>query len=276
MRLSPSPNPSFARSFLSTVTLLALGQSAFAYEFTPPHEPPSLPAELPENRTLIDSSTTANPGSSNPASDCDWYGPSNESTSNNDVHFSTIGEHHDIFGGWSKEESNVVSFNRVVIEDGAEIMITYGGYSQNQNVERNIVEVFGKVFAKVHGEDSRVDGGASSTSGDALDNMVFVRNEGAVLGDIAGGRALNGRAIGNVVVVEGDAVVAEGSINGGIGALEASNNSVFIYGQVGDSNQYHSVYGGQTTNGGGTSNGNMVYIGAGSFVDDKVFGVCKK
>lgn len=35
MRLSPSPNPSFARSFLSTVTLLALGQSAFAYEFTP-------------------------------------------------------------------------------------------------------------------------------------------------------------------------------------------------------------------------------------------------
>lgn len=40
MRLSPSPNPSFARSFLSTVTLLALGQSALAYEFTPPHETP--------------------------------------------------------------------------------------------------------------------------------------------------------------------------------------------------------------------------------------------
>lgn len=40
MRLSPSPNPSFARSFLSTVTLLALGQSALAYEFTPPHAPP--------------------------------------------------------------------------------------------------------------------------------------------------------------------------------------------------------------------------------------------
>lgn len=38
MRLSPSPNPSYARSFLSTVTLLALGQSAFAYEFTP-HAP---------------------------------------------------------------------------------------------------------------------------------------------------------------------------------------------------------------------------------------------
>ena len=41
MRLSPSPNPSFARSFLSTVTLLALGQSALAYEFTPP--PPTKP-----------------------------------------------------------------------------------------------------------------------------------------------------------------------------------------------------------------------------------------
>lgn len=40
MRLSPSPNPSFARSFLSTVTLLALGQSALAYEFTPPTNPP--------------------------------------------------------------------------------------------------------------------------------------------------------------------------------------------------------------------------------------------
>ena len=39
MRLSPSPNPSFARSFLSTVTLLALGQSALAYEFTPPTKP---------------------------------------------------------------------------------------------------------------------------------------------------------------------------------------------------------------------------------------------
>lgn len=263
MRLSPSPNPSFARSFLSTVTLLALGQSALAYEFTPPHETPSLPVDLPENSTLIDSSTTANPGSSNPASNWDWYGPTNESTSNNDVHFSTIGERHYIFGGWSKEESNVVSFNRVVIEDGAEIKNTYGGYSQNQNVERNIVEVFGKV----HGEDSIVYGGASSTSGDALDNMVFVRNGGTVLGDIAGGQAQNGRAIGNVVVVEGNAVVAEGSINGGIGALEASNNSVFIYGQVGDSNQSHSVYGGHTATG-GTSNGNMVYIGAGSFVDD--------
>ena len=42
MRLSPSPNPSFARSFLSTVTLLALGQSALAYEFTPPHTNPPL------------------------------------------------------------------------------------------------------------------------------------------------------------------------------------------------------------------------------------------
>ena len=40
MRLSPSPNPSFARSFLSTVTLLALGQSALAYEFTPPAKHP--------------------------------------------------------------------------------------------------------------------------------------------------------------------------------------------------------------------------------------------
>ena len=266
MRLSPSPNPSFARSFLSTVTLLALGQSAFAYEFTPPHAP-SLPADLPENLTLIDSSTTANPASSSPGPKWDWYGPTNESTSNNDVHFSTIGEHHYIFGGWSKEESNVVSFNRVVIKNGAEIKNTYGGYSQNQNVERNIVEVFGKV----HGEDSSVYGGASSTSGDALDNMVFVRNGGTVLGEIAGGEAQNGRAIGNVVVVAGNAVVAEGSINGGKGALEASNNSVFIYGQVGDSNQYHSVYGGHTTNDGGTSNGNMVYIGAGSFVDDQVF-----
>lgn len=40
MRLSPSQNGSFARSLLSTATLLALGHSALAYEFTPPPQPP--------------------------------------------------------------------------------------------------------------------------------------------------------------------------------------------------------------------------------------------
>lgn len=39
MRLSPSQNGSFARSLLSTATLLALGHSALAYEFTPLQPP---------------------------------------------------------------------------------------------------------------------------------------------------------------------------------------------------------------------------------------------
>lgn len=266
MRLSPSQNGSFARSLLSTATLLALGHSALAYEFTPPPATPSLPTNLPDQNFLIDSSATANPGTSNPASNWEWYGPTSKTASNHDIHVSITSECHDVFGGWSNNDSTIASFNRVVIDESATIMNAYGGYSKNTNTERNIVEVFGRVS----GEDSGIHGGSSSTKGDTLDNKVFVRSGGSVYGNVSGGHAQNGRATGNVVVVEENAVVAQGSINGGYGALEASNNSVFIFGKYGDPAQSHSLYGGQS-NTGGTCYDNTVYIGEGGLVEEEVF-----
>lgn len=98
MRLSPSQNGSFARSLLSTATLLALGHSALAYEFTPPPTP-SLPTNLPGQNFLIDSSATANPGTSNPASNWKGYGPTSKTASNHDIHVSITSECHYVFGG---------------------------------------------------------------------------------------------------------------------------------------------------------------------------------
>ncbi len=215
---------------------------------------------------MIDSSATANPGTSNPASNWEWYGPTSKTASNHDIHVSITSECHDVFGGWSNNDSTIASFNRVVIDESATIMNAYGGYSKNTNTERNIVEVFGRVS----GEDSGIHGGSSSTKGDTLDNKVFVRSGGSVYGNVSGGHAQNGRATGNVVVVEENAVVAQGSINGGYGALEASNNSVFIFGKYGDPAQSHSLYGGQS-NTGGTCYDNTVYIGEGGLVEEEVF-----
>ena len=140
----------------------------------------------------------------------------------------------------------------------------FGGYSLSGNTEKNIVEVFGSTPTQ---DQPEIYGGYSEDKGDSLYNMTFIRNGGSIKGGVTGGRAKEGRAEGNVVVLEQNTEVT-GTITGGHGKNEASGNTIFILGTVKGIGYWH--YGGQAdTN--GTSNGNSVYIGSGGFVEGHAF-----
>lgn len=239
----------FPIKLLTASILLTLGQASFAYDFTIP-ETPSLPTNLPSQTLNIGDSTSANLGSTNPASDWEWYGPSANTTKNNDVHVTKKSDSNFVFGGWSKTES--VASNRVVIEKDGRMKNIYGGYSDSGNVENNIVEIFGST---AQASLPKIFGGYSEDKGDAIQNMVFIRSDATVYGEIDGGHARKGKAEGNIVVVEQGATADVTTINGGLGN-SANENRVFIHGSVtGD------VYAGQSNTQNGKADKNLLYIG---------------
>lgn len=237
--------------------------SVFAYDFSLP-EVPSLPTDLPNQNLLVDSSTPAHSGDTNPASNWTWYGPITNTTTNNDVHVSKIANQSFVFGGWSTADSDAVVSNRVVIETNGSMKNVYGGYSSTGNTEKNIVEIFGNTATS---SLPAVYGGQSEHNGDAIENKVFIRTGAVVYGNISGGHARHGKAEGNVVVVEQGVTAEEGTINGGLGNI-ANNNSVYIFGTVSG-----SVYAGQTSTdtGTGEANQNILYVGALGVVKQDAF-----
>lgn len=241
---------------------MTIGQSSFAYDFGIP-ETPSLLTNLPSVTLTIDNSTSPNSGSTNPASNWDWYGPSTNTTTNNDVHVVKQADSNFVFGGWSVTDSETVATNRVVIEKNGRMKNTYGGYSRSGSVENNIVEVFGSTAQT---DQPAIYGGYSSDKGDAIQNMVFIRDGATVYGDIIGGRAENGKAEGNILVIEKGAQVNSSGVLGGSG-VSAYDNSVFIYGTVSGGNW---IIGGRAESGEESSR-NLVYIGPGAEIQQSVF-----
>lgn len=254
----------FPLKLLSISIFLTLGQTSFAYDFSIP-ETPTLPTNLPYKVLNVDSSTTPNAPSGNPISGSgDWYGPTDNTITNNDVHIAIQADNR-VIGGWSTEDSETVYFNRAVLKKDSRVLGIYGGYSLSGNTENNIVEVFGVTSTNGGPE---VYGGYSKNKGDAIKNIVFIHSGATVYGDIGGGKANKaGRAEGNIVVIEQNAEVT-GYINGGNGDLGAFNNSVFVLGAVKGTG--YTLYGGQAgTN--NDSNGNTVYIGPSGLVEGHVF-----
>ena len=259
-------NKSFPLKLLTTSILLTLGQTVVAYDFTRP-ETPSSPTNLPSETLTIDESTSSHPGNTNPASDWGWYGPLTNTTTNNDVHVTKQDNRGFVFGGWSETDSETVSFNRVVIEKDGSMKNIYGGYSKNGNTEGNIVDIYGSTSSS----DLPDVYGGESVDGDAIDNMVFVREGAKVYSEITGGMTSNGKnlnrkAVGNVVVIEAGALVETTAINGGFGD-SAFENAVFINGTVTGGNW---IYGGKAKDRGESSR-NLVYLGKGSSVEQSVF-----
>lgn len=245
----------FPLKILAASILLSLGQTSFAYDFTIP-ETPSLPTNLPSQTLNIDNSTDPNSGSTNPVpdSDWDWYAPSTNTTTNNDVHVTKQADRSFVFGGWSETDSETVASNRVVIEKDGSMKNIYGGYSHSGSVENNIVEVFGST---AQADLPAIYGGFSNVKGDAIQNMVFIRSGATVYGEIAGGYTLNqGKAEGNIVVIEQNATVNTTTINGGLGN-DANENKVFIHGLV-----TGNVYAGHANTYTGKADKNLLYIGA--------------
>ena len=184
-------------------------------------------------------------------------------TTNNDVRVTKQSDHNFVFGGWSETESETVFFNRVVIEKDGSMKNTYGGYSRSGSVENNIVEVFGSTART---DLPEIYGGYSGDNGDAIQNMVFIRDGATVYGDISGGYARNGKAEGNILVIEKGADVNSSGVTGGSG-VSAYENSVFIYGTVSGSNW---IIGGRAEKGEESSR-NLVYIGPGAEIQQSVF-----
>ena len=143
-------------SIVATAVILAFSQTSLAYDFSIP-KTPSLPTQLPSQTQNIDDSTSANSGTTNPASNWDWYGPLTNSLTNNDVHVTKLADR-DVFGGWSINDAETVSSNRVVIEKDGSMKHVYGGYSRTGKTENNIVEVFGST---VQGDIPAIYGGYS-------------------------------------------------------------------------------------------------------------------
>lgn len=243
---------SFPLTLLTASVLLTIGQSSFAYDFTIP-ETPSLPTNLPSQTLNIDNSTSANSGDTNPASNWEWYGPSTNTATNNDVHVAKQADSNFVFGGWSVTDSETVASNRVVIEKNSRMKNTYGGYSSSGSVENNIVEVFGST---AQAEFPAIYGGYSEDKGDAIQNMVFIRGGATVYGDISGGYANQGKAEGNIVLIEQNATANTTTINGGVGN-DANENKVFIHSLV-----TGNVYAGQSKTAQGKADKNLLYIGA--------------
>ena len=254
----------FPLKLLSISIFLTLGQTSFAYDFSIP-ETPTLPTNLPDKVLNVDSSTTPNAPSGNPISGSgDWYGPTDNTITNNDVHIAIQADNR-VIGGWSTEDSETVYFNRAVLKKDSRVLGIYGGYSLSGNTENNIVEVFGVTSTNGGPE---VYGGYSNNKGDAIKNIVFIHSGATVYGNIGGGKAEKaGRAEGNIVVIEQNAEVT-GSVNGGIGEFGAFDNSVFVLGTVKGTGYW--LYGGQAGNN-STSNGNTVYIGSSGVVEGHVF-----
>ena len=155
----------FPLKLLSISIFLTLGQTSFAYDFSIP-ETPTLPTNLPDKVLNVDSSTTPNAPSGNPISGSgDWYGPTDNTITNNDVQVA-IHANNRVIGGWSTDDSETVYFNRVVLKKDSRVLGIYGGYSLSGNTENNIVEVFGVTSTNGGPE---VYGGYSNNKGDAID-----------------------------------------------------------------------------------------------------------
>ena len=253
---------------LALAVILALGAPpvAHSYDFVRPITP-TLPYQLPSNQITVDGSTAANPGSSNPSSNYDWWGPTTNTLSNNDVHVSRSSLGY-AYGGWSKA-GNTVENNRVVLENSGRMLRILGGYSKEGDVRGNIVEVFGTTPSS---DMPSIDGGRTQT-GNATGNMVFVRQGAQVYGTLAGGKVSHetgGTAQNNIVVIEsgasiGSSAQSTATVNAGIGT-SANSNAVYVFGAA-----YGDVFGGQAKKGTGTANDNLVYVGSGAQVSGHAF-----
>lgn len=246
---------------MATAVILAFSQTSLAYDFSIP-KTPSLPTQLPSQTQNIDDSTSANSGTTNPASNWDWYGPLTNSLTNNDVHVTKLADR-DVFGGWSINDAETVSSNRVVIEKDGSMKHVYGGYSRTGKTENNIVEVFGST---VQGDIPAIYGGYSKDKGDTIKNMVFIHDGATVNANVIGGKSENGKAEGNILVIEKSAQVESSGITGGSG-VSTFGNSVFIYGTVSGGNW---ITGGQADDGQESDN-NLVYVGPGAKIQQSVF-----
>lgn len=231
--------------------MTALGQAAAAYEFNPPAEP-QLPTDLPDRILTVDSSTSSHglESESPPTAGYWWYGPTENTASGNDVHVSKSADS-PVFGGWSNG-AEAVANNRVVIEQPGKMMWVYGGYAVNGNAQKNYVDISGKTSSS---NDPLVYGGYSKAGGDAAENMIFIRSGAEIYGTVAGGHAQLGDASKNVVVLESGAAAHTSTIAGGTG-LNADDNQVFILGKA-----EKNVYGGNSSNANGHTDGNLVYVG---------------
>lgn len=232
--------------------LSAFGQSAAAYEFSPPALP-ELPTDLPDRVLTIDARTNSHPDSDTdapPTGGYWWYGPTENTASGNDVHVSKSADS-PVFGGWSNG-AEAVSNNRVVIEQSGKMLLIYGGYAVNGDALNNYVDISGKTSSS---SGPLVYGGYSRAGGDAAENMVFIRNGSEIYGTVAGGHAEQGDASKNFVVLESGAIAHTSTIAGGTG-LNADGNQVFILGTA-----ENNVYGGNSSSADGHTDGNLLYVG---------------
>lgn len=257
----------WTKSYLSTllatvVTAAFCSPVANAYYFILPSTP-TLPSDLQKDPTINVGTGSQTNSESNPSGGSyDWWGPtaktSADTRTGNYVNIS-ISKEGVAIGGWS-EDGLTVSGNRVVIASGGNMFDTYGGYSSAGNVENNVAEIYGSTS-----QGGRTYGGYARKGGDVAGNMVFIRSGAKAHSQVTGGNAGEGVATANVVVLEKNATMNSGYINGGTG-MSANENMVFIYGTA-----LATVYGGQATNRSGTANKNLVYVGNGATVKVDVF-----
>ena len=168
-----------------------------------------------------------------------------------------------IYGGGSSKgnatDNTVIISNSTYDSNGMKTTNVYGGYTENGNAERNIVQITG-------GKTELVYGGHSGF-GETKDNIVTIN--GGEVSNVYGGTSNNGSSSNNKVYIKDGTtryIIAGYSTNKeNINNVE--NNSVYI----GGGKVIGNVYGGLSEN--GTAYNNNVIISGGKITGDVYGGI---
>ncbi|MCL2145523.1 MAG: hypothetical protein FWH43_08555, partial [Endomicrobia bacterium] len=160
-----------------------------------------------------------------------------------------------VYGAINTKDLEIVTGNSVVINTGTVGSYVYGGYSSSGSVTNNSITVNGGVNSIMYAGYS--DGDSNSTG-----NILTINN--GTVSFIIAGRAYNGNAIGNMVIINGD-TVANDYVLGGYsnGSGNATGNSVII--NSGTVSNYYYIAGGYIDLGAtGNATENSVAINGGT------------